>query len=182
MRPVSLEDALARIASAGFKVQTGKAFESNTLFDTVDGRLRALGQILRLREFGGESVLTFKGKSLPGKHKVREELETVVGTSSQMLLLLNRLGFQATFRYEKYRAVYARAEEPGLLTVDETPIGPFLELEGSADWIDRAAMELGYSPEAYITESYGQLWQKHCAQHGMPLTDFVFVTENGANG
>lgn len=173
---------MARITAARYTAQTERAFESNTLFDTADSRLRAQGHILRLREFAGESVLTFKGESLPGKHKVREELETDVGDSSQTRLLLNRLGFQATFRYEKYRTVYARAGEPGLLTVDETPIGPFLELEGAAEWIDHAAAELGYSPENYITESYGQLWQKHCALHEIPLQDFVFVTEDSASG
>ncbi len=181
LRPASLPAALARAASIGFLVQMPRALECNTLFDRADSSLRAVGHILRLRDYAGECVLTFKGASIPGKHKTREELETLVGDSAQMRLLLERLGFQQTFRYEKYRTVYARPDDAGLLTADETPIGPFLELEGSPQWIDQVAAELGFPPETYVTESYGQLWAKHCAEAEIPIGDFVFVTEGNAN-
>lgn len=181
LRPASLDAVLARAAALGFAVHTARSFESNVLFDTPESSLRAAGQILRLREYAGECVLTFKGASMPGKHKVREEIETGVGDARQFQLLLSRLNYHATFRYEKYRTVYARTGEDGLLTVDETPIGAFLELEGSPEWIDRIAAALGFPPETYITESYGQLWLKHCAAEGIPAGDFVFAPEGSAN-
>ena len=45
-----------------------------------------------------------------------------------------RLGF----KYEKYRTEFADAAG-GTVTFDETPIGNFLELEGSGAWIDEMA-------------------------------------------
>ena len=181
LRPASLDDALIRIAAAGFQVHTPRALETNTLLDSADGGLRAAGQILRLREFAGVAFVTFKGPALKenggGKHKVREEIETTVQSASSMRLLMSRLGFEPAFRYEKYRTVYVRPAEAGLLTVDETPIGPFLELEGDPAWIDNAAALLGYTPGAYITESYGQIWNRHCIARGLPPRDFVFVTD-----
>ena len=53
-------------------------------------------------------------------------------------------------------------DQPGIITVDETPAGDFLELEGPAEWIDTTALRLGYSSAEYITESYASLWRKHC--------------------
>jgi adenylate cyclase class 2 len=158
----------------GFQVTTPRSFERNTLFDTPDQSLRCAGNILRLREYDGAYLLTYKGASLPGRHKVREELETTVGDAAAFQLLLARLGFLPGFRYEKFRTVYAQPDATGHLTLDETPIGPFLELEGPPTWIDHTAAALGFAPDHYITASYGQLWAQHCTANGIPLSDFVF--------
>jgi hypothetical protein len=42
--------------------------------------------------------------------------------------------------------------------LDETPIGTFLELEGSRAAIDRAARGLGFGPADYIVETYVALF------------------------
>ncbi len=44
------------------------------------------------------------------------------------------------------------------LTVDETPIGLFVELEGQREEIDRAAGMLGFARSDYINKSYGALF------------------------
>src|SRR5438093_9347439 len=44
-----------------------------------------------------------------------------------------------SFRYQKYRAVYRYAEL--IITVDETPIGVFLELEGPKPLIEERSEE-----------------------------------------
>jgi adenylate cyclase, class 2 len=179
LRPAALEAVVGMAAGLGFRVVQARAFERNTLVDTPEAALLKKGELLRLREFAGEAVLTFKGPSLAdGKHKRREELETHVSSATATAALLERIGFLGTFRYEKYRTVYARPNDEGLLTVDETPIGPFLELEGSPEWIDRVAAELGFSVPDYITDSYGQIWLRHCADKGLPVTDFVFGSDN----
>ena len=63
-------------------------------------------------------------------------------------LVLDRLGYQPAFRYEKYRTQLQAAGEPGLITIDETPIGVYLELEGPQDWIDSTAARLGFPASA----------------------------------
>ena len=59
--------------------------------------------------------------------------------------------------------------------MDETPIGDFAELEGSADWIDRTAERLGIDAGQYITLSYGRLFEQWRQEHGSPAQDLTFA-------
>ena len=69
------------------------------------------------------------------------------------------VGFHPAFRYDKYRTEFSRRarrgdkSRHGHVTLDETPMGVFMELEGSGPWIDRTAKELGFSRNDYITMS-----------------------------
>jgi adenylate cyclase class 2 len=58
--------------------------------------------------------------------------------------------------------------------LDQTPIGDFLELEGAAQWIDRTARTLGFSPADYITVSYGRLYLEYCEAKGVDPRNMVF--------
>ncbi len=149
-------------------------FEANTVFDDAGQRLYRSGALLRVREVNGRGLLTYKGPAEPGRHKSREEIETEFDDSKAMRVILERLGFQAAFRYEKYRAEYTDGK--GVATVDETPVGCYLELEGSPSWIDRTARALGFRPEDYITATYYGLYREHCARRGEPVRDMVFGT------
>jgi len=154
----------AKLEQVGFKVSRERVFEANTVYDTPEGILRQHGTLLRLREAGGQAILTFKGPATPGKHKIREELETTVGDASTSAAIFDRLGFVPSFRYEKYRTEYERPGGPGVVTIDETPIGWFLELEGSPDWIDGTARQLGFTEEDYVILSYATLYSNYCSE------------------
>jgi len=173
-----VEDAqkiAAALLDGRFRVIQPRAFEANEVFDTPDRALRAERRLLRLREFAGDATFTYKGTPETGRYKSREELETEVSDPAALRLILERLGLQLFFRYEKYRTVYQRPAEPaGLAVLDETPIGVWLELEGEPAWIDRTAAQLGFSQSQYVTESYGGLWLKYCADHGIDRRDMVF--------
>ncbi|MCA1481278.1 class IV adenylate cyclase, partial [Bradyrhizobium sp. NBAIM08] len=140
----SPEQFAGRLQDAGYRVTKPRIFEANTLYDQPGEVLRARGCLLRLREVGDRAILTFKGPAERGKHKSREELETTLGEAGTAALILERLGFSATFRYEKYRTEYERPGEHGVVTIDETPVGWFIELEGLPEWIDDVAAKLGY--------------------------------------
>ncbi len=163
---------LERIAKLGWRALGERTLEINVLFDREDGSLRGQGVVLRLRQYGDRRVLTYKGPGQNGKHKVREEVETSVGDLEAMRSILVRLGFCPAFRYEKYRTEYT--DGLGHLTVDETPIGNYLELEGPPDWIDRWASRLGYTEEAYITWSYGRIYADYCQRKNQPMGNMVF--------
>jgi adenylate cyclase class 2 len=167
--------AAAMLVEFGFRVVHERAFESNVLFDTPERSLRAERRLLRVREFGGVATFTYKGTPETGRHKSREELETDVADAGMLRLMLNRLGYCPVFRYEKYRTVYQRPDETaGLAVLDETPIGCWIELEGTPEWIDSNAVRLGFSQKDYITESYGALWLSYCREHGIDSNDMVF--------
>jgi adenylate cyclase class 2 len=164
-----------RLSQAGFATSVPRRFEANTIYDTASETLKNAQMLLRLRQVGTESIVTWKGPYLPGPHKSRPELETNVGSLETFAQILNALGYHASFRYEKYRTEFKHPQSfEGTVTLDETPIGDFLELEGPADWIDQTAAVLGFSPSAYVLQSYGRLYREDCAAKGIEPTHMIF--------
>jgi adenylate cyclase, class 2 len=178
----SLAAARRKIRSLGFVEVIPRHFESNVLYDFADLRLRTSRCLLRLRRARRKWWLTFKGPPEASVHyKSRPEMETRVEDGAQLELILGSLGLERTFRYDKYRTVFApRKKERGakgaLLVLDETPVGNYVELEGSESWIDRTTQRLGYRREDYITASYGALYRTYCEAHRVVPQDMVFKT------
>jgi adenylate cyclase class 2 len=148
--------------------------ESNTIFDTPDSLLRSARKVLRLRSAGGRHTIAFKNSPLPGRYKSREEIESELADPTAIDRILHRLGYTPVFRYEKYRTEYARPAASALVTLDETPIGDFLEIEGAPRSIDRIARDLGYSVSDYITASYGSLYVEHCGNRAIRPGHMLF--------
>jgi adenylate cyclase class 2 len=165
------------LSKAGFRVIKPRTFESNILFDTPAETLRKRRQLIRIRRVGPLSVLTYKGAGKAGKHKSREELETLVADPGNLETILLRLGYAPAFRYEKFRTEYRRARESGIVTIDETPAGNFLEIEGAPRWIDRTARQLGFAERQYITQSYGSLYQAYREAHPRAPKDMIFAAK-----
>src|SRR2546425_12959777 len=95
---------MRRLRAAGFRPVTRRTHEMNTLYDLPGQPLRKRGDLLRLRKYGSEWVLTHKAKGKEGRHKTRVEVETKVGDGTKMQAILLALGYRPTFRYEKFRA------------------------------------------------------------------------------
>ena len=173
-----------RLEAAGFNVQTPRAFESNVLYDTPDRAMRARTEILRIRGYAGRWTITHKRlpDGGPGEdtHKHRIETETEVADGDAMAQVFLSLGLVPAFRYEKWRAEWTDGE--GHCVVDETPIGNYAELEGSAEWIDRAAARLGIALDQYITLSYGRLFDQWREQHHSAIEDLTFAAISTASG
>ena len=166
-----------RLRIAGFAISVPRAFEANTLYDTPEQELRKNGRIVRLRQVGDRNVITWKGPGVPGRHKVRTELETSIGSLPIMNQILENLGYKAQFRYEKFRTEFRQNESlEGVVTLDETPIGDFLELEGSGGWIDATAATLGFGGDQYVLESYVGLYLSDCARRHVEPSDMVFAS------
>lgn len=174
---IALADAAAGrrlLRTAGFHVHKARVFESNIVLDDAKKSLKRRHLLLRVRSAGKLVTCTFKGKESAGPHKSREEREFHAGSLEDCLAVFEGLGYTPSFRYEKYRTEFAREGEPGLVTLDETPLGAFFELEGRPRWLDRTARELGYSRADYITLSYGRLFEKWRDELQLPLSVLVF--------
>lgn len=156
-------EAKARIEALGVAVKTPRQLESDTLYDTASASLRKGDQILRVRMRGSRCTLTYKGPAERSTYKSREEIESDIEDPAAFVKILTALGYAPVFRYEKYRTTYA--DGSGLITLDETPIGDFLELEGEGDWIDAVAAKLGHSSKDYVTASYSRLYREYCQTH-----------------
>jgi adenylate cyclase, class 2 len=59
-RVTSIAALTQRLEAGGFRLQTARSFESNTLYDTPDRQLRARTEILRIRSYAGRWTLTHK--------------------------------------------------------------------------------------------------------------------------
>ena len=172
-----------RLNECGFTVVGRRYFESNTVFDFRDSRLRRSNSLLRLRTEGNHHILTYKGPPhAPSTYKIRTEFETEIKDIDAIQQIFEALGLRPTFRYEKFRTVFAekdrgKSKAAPLLVYDETPVGYFIELEGPARWIDRTARRLGYLQEDYITASYAALYFDYCKENRVKPGNMVFSTD-----
>jgi adenylate cyclase class 2 len=164
-----------KLKDGGFKLQTKRTHEMNTLYDTPDFALRGRGELLRIRKYGEDWVLTHKAKKAGGeneRHKTRVETETKVDDGKKLDSIVRALGFQPSFAYEKFRAEWTDGK--GHVVVDETPIGNIAEIEGSARWIDRTARLLGIPEEKYVTKNYATLFQEWRLSTGSKAENMTF--------
>jgi len=175
-RVTSVGELELRLQGAGFWLDTPRTFESNVLYDTPDRRMRARTEILRIRNYAGRCTVTHKRlpDAGPGEdtHKHRVETETKVSDGEALAEIFRSLGLVAAFRYEKWRTEWSDGD--GHCVVDETPIGDFAELEGTAEWIDRAAARIGVDHSDYLTLSYGRLFDLWREQHQCAANDLTF--------
>lgn len=130
--------------------------EFNLRYDLPDGSLVAKKQVLRLRK-DTQARLTFKGPGIMEQDVLtRKEIEVEVSDFDATNRLLEALGYQVIMMYEKFRANYLM--DKLVLSVDETPLGLFIELEGeSPAQVRRAADALGLDWDARINFSYSAL-------------------------
>jgi adenylate cyclase class 2 len=167
----------------GYVVIEPRTLESDRVFDRSGDRglseLKAADRLLRLRRAGALSTVTYKGPAERQRYKSREEIEFDVSDPDAFELVLARLGYTTRFRYEKFRTKFASpTPEPGIITIDETPIGVFLELEGEAAWIDRTAARLGFKTTEYCTHSYASLYREYVLSHEGSPADMVFSSSH----
>ncbi len=167
--PAEARDAILAI---GVTPLRGRRLQEDCLLDTVDERLRQQRSVLRIRVEAGRSLLTYKGPVQPSRWKLREERETIVSDGETILYVLERLGFSVWFRYQKYREEFGARD--AVVALDETPIGTFVEIEGSEAAIVELTAALGRSDADFIVDSYRSLYVQHCEARGITCGDMVF--------
>jgi len=168
----SADAAREAILATGATPLHGRRLQEDALLDDGASTLRERGCALRIRMENGKSRITFKGPIQDSVMKLRDEFETVVGDGGLLLRIFEELGYQVWFRYEKYREEFAH--EDVIVAVDETPVGVFVEIEGSEGGITAMAAALGRAPTDYILDSYRGLFVKYLAGRGLAGADMVF--------
>jgi adenylate cyclase class 2 len=120
------------------------------------------------------TYLTFKGAPIPGAFKTREEIETTAGDPAIIEAILVSLGFTAKWRSQKFREEYAIGAAK--IALDETPIGAFVEIEGTDADITRIAAALGRTPADYVLSSYARLFHDWRTSRGELPGDMLMET------
>lgn len=155
----SADECASKLGALGARVEKPRHFEANILYDFPDERVSKRDEALRLRRVDDEAWLTWKGPQHgSGRIKKRRELETHVDDGDAVEGILEALGACECFRYEKYRACYRLRD--ALVTLDETPIGVFLEIEATPVLIAELASALDLAMENAINLSYPRLYER----------------------
>ena len=89
-----------------------------------------------------------------------------------MLQILEKIGMQVSFRYQKYRQEYAL--DGVHVAVDETPIGNYVEFEGSKEGIQNLAHTMGIREEQFLNASYYSLYIAYCRERGAVPKFMIF--------
>jgi adenylate cyclase class 2 len=168
----SPDEARAAILASGATPLRCRRLQEDALLDTEDESLRRRQCALRIRTESGKSILTFKGPVQPGRMKMRDEQETIVGDGTVLRRVFEELGLHVWFRYEKYREEYAA--EDVTVALDETPVGTFVEIEGGEHGILTMTEALGRSPADFIVDSYRSLFVRHRDALGLSGEHMVF--------
>ncbi len=168
----SAGEAREAVLAAGALPLYGRRLQEDALLDTEDEQLRRQRCVLRVRMENGKSRLTYKGPVQPSIMKVREELETLVGDGEMLLRVFGELGLHVWFRYEKYREEFSH--EDVIVAIDETPVGIFVEIEGTEQGIADMTVAIGRTADDYIVDSYRSLFLQHREQYGLNGSDMVF--------
>ena len=170
----SVEAILPRIKGLNAQCEQPIQLERNLRWDSAEGTLTKTHQVLRLRDNGGNAMLTYKAENPNDKGLAdREEIETSVADFENTRLILERLGYVIVFVYEKYRSIYT-LNDTGLF-VDHTPIGDYIEIEGpDENSIRNSAELLGLDWESRSDKGYRALFNNWKKQTGYPGRDMIF--------
>lgn len=163
----------AAVIAAGGECTQPTILERNLRFDDGARSLSRTHRVLRLRDNGGEYILTYKADKVNESGIAdREEIETTVGSLDQVRLIFERLGFRVWFIYEKYRAVYHLNGTDVML--DHTPIGDYVEIEGRGEAEIRSTAELlGLDWDSRTARSYHALfleWKERTGSAALNMT------------
>jgi adenylate cyclase class 2 len=172
LRFASADEARAAVLATGATPLFGRRLQEDALLDSEDEGLRRKRCVLRVRMENGKSRLTYKGPAQQSVMHVREELETLVGDGELLLRVFEELGLHIWFRYEKYREEFSH--EDVTVAIDETPVGIFIEIEGSDQGIADMTAALGRTPDDYIVDSYRALFLQYREKLGLEGSDMVF--------
>jgi adenylate cyclase class 2 len=116
-------------------------------------------EALRLRRVGHDAWLTWKGPQRGSTRiKQRRELETLVEDADAVEGILEALGMEESFRYEKYRTSYRLGD--AVLTLDDTPMGAFMEIEAAPELIIELAEKIELEMANAISASYPRLYER----------------------
>jgi len=172
-----LEVVQVRLERLGAKLVAPRVFERNVRYENAARTLTPNGIVLRLRQ-DTHTRLTYKDNATVQNGIVsRFEAEVEVSDFDTMATILTKLGYSPYMVYEKYRTTYEL--DGAEIVLDELPYGNFVEIEGSADAIERVIERLELGGAARYPASYVALFDNVRRNLGLQFTDLTFANFNG---
>jgi len=150
----------------------GRVLEHNEKFDNQERLMGKKGHLLRLRK-DKKNRLTLKVFIAAGQFKEVEEREVEVSDFQVTKNILQEIGYQVVWIYEKYRQTYDYKNTE--VVIDELPIGEnYLEIEGEEKDILCVIKDLGLDIKDSSTKTYVQVYREYCKRNRVEGGDMVF--------
>jgi adenylate cyclase class 2 len=141
----------------------GEKTEIDLYFDHPNIPILSGGGALRVRDANGKYRLTYKGPKKDDETTSRDEIEIGIESASEMIKILDELGFYEICEVKKLRKTYLLNDL--IITLDNVDaLGEFIEVEGKAsndrefeekkDEIFKLLKKLGLSIEGISQRSY----------------------------
>lgn len=176
---VDPQDAIERILRAGAALGLPRHWERNWVLDRAEELLRARS-LLRVRDRWSESgdalgaVVTVKrpleSAAAAEGIKERHEEEVAVADAAGTVQVFSRLDYRVVRRYHKVRTAWWLDEHE--IVLDETPIGPWIEIEGPQP--SSIARQLGL-PEQGDLRNYLSIYEAERLMRPELPVDMVFA-------
>ena len=163
----AVEPVKQRLLEIKAELYKKRALEQDVFFDNKR-KLEKSDQLLRLRD---NILLTYKGPKTLKQMKVRQEIEVMIDNKNNLVQIFEKLGYIPSGKKEKYRESYVFGMTK--ICVDETPMGNFIEIEGTKKSVITAAEKLGFSKKQFIAKTYNALWDEHAGKNKIK-GDMVF--------
>ena len=168
--PVDHEELRESLRSLEAESQGPPALEDNWIFDS-NGELTGRGSLLRLRTDRSGSRIAFKGPAtFERRVKIRTEFETGVDDVDQIRSILEALGYSLIRRYQKYREEWLLGSV--VISLDHTPIGDYVEFEGSG--CEKVAERSGLDPSQAERRNYLRLYEDYLKSHPEAPENMIF--------
>ena len=165
-----------RVEALGARRVDQRVHELNLRFDTPSRELSQQHRVLRLRQ-DKRARITYKDSDMPHPGTwSRREVEFTVSDFDAARELLEALGYEVAFTYEKYRTTY----KLGTLEIDldELPYGHFVEIEGDGP-IQETAEKLGLRRDAALPKSYSIFLEELKEKLHLNFRDLTFGNFKG---
>ena len=141
----------------------GEKTEIDLYFDHPDMQILSGECALRVRDASGKYRLTYKGPKKDDETTSRDEIEIGIESASEMIKILDELGFYELCQVKKLRKTYLLKDL--IITLDDVmDLGEFIEVEGKAsndrefkekkDEIFKLLKKLRLSTDAISQRSY----------------------------
>ncbi|KXK15003.1 MAG: putative adenylate cyclase [Chloroflexi bacterium OLB15] len=91
--------------------------------------------------------------------------------------ILRKLGYKPYMVYEKYRTTYLLNNAE--ITLDELPVGTFVEIEGDAEAIQTVRESAGLENARQMPSSYTTIFDRVKKRLGLHFADITFANFEG---
>jgi len=162
----------------------GKVYEKTTMFDNLSGQMQKEDARLRVRQISEDKnskdqkiEFSYKRRiKADGGIKQEEEIETsFIADIDYFFKILNKMGYQITTSYERYREIYKDGDIK--ITLDEFPFGYILEIEGEENKIKDICRFLYLDISKSYPLSCDDVYVELCEKKGLKSKNHILFND-----